>query len=203
MAVIANLAWQDGRICSSSFFPPHVQQLYWDTLDQQRSSALIDPSLGVARQVHLDKSDGGYRPISLLGEDLKSIEGLLARRKATTRAALGRDTIYSSLDLCGDTGALAAQEAMYTDAMVCEDATLHSRPFSRVTHDETKFFNAIQRPAIDALEEARGIPEPARASLQASLHFLQVRVDTRRGMTPPIRTERGALQGMGCAPGAS
>ena len=139
----------------------------------------------------------------LLEESHKAIEGLLARRKAAARAALDRGVIYCQLNLCGDTGALAAQEAMYTDAMVCEDAILHSREFSRPTHDETKFFNAIQRAAVDAIEEARGVPEPARASSQASLHSLYVWVDTRWGMSLPIHTERGALQGMGCAPEAS
>ena len=75
--------------------------------------------------------------------------------------------------------------------------------FGRFTHDETKFFNAIHRAAIDAIEEARGVPEDARASLQAALHSLLVKVDTRWGMSKPISTERGALQGLGCAPEAS
>ena len=92
---------------------------------------------------------------------------------------------------------------MYTDAMVCEDAILHSSEFARVTHDDTKFVNAIQRAAVDAIEEARGVPEAARATLQASLHFLHVRVSTKWGMSPPIHTERGALQGMCGAPEAS
>jgi hypothetical protein len=178
-------------------FPPHIQDLYWDILDIERSTAILEPSLGLARQVHLDKPGGGFRPISLLEEPLKAVEGLLARRKTDARALLGKDTIYCDLNLCGEKGSLAAQEAMYTDAMVCEDAILHSAEFARALHDEVKFFNAIQRAAIDAIEEARGVPEAARATLQASLHFLHVRVNTKWGMSPPIHTERGALQGMG------
>ena len=152
---------------------------------------IIDPLLGIARQVHLDNVAGGYRPITLLEESLKAVEGLLARRKTDARSLLKRDTIYCQLNLCGEKGTLAAQQAMYIDAMVCEDALLHSTEFARLTHDETKFFNAIQRAAVDAIEEARGVPEPARASLQASLHCLHVRVSTLWGMSFPIHTERG------------
>ena len=184
-------------------FPSNVQDAYWDSLDAQRSSSILDPPLGVSRQVHLDKPCGGFRPISLLEESLKAIEGLLARRKTEARSRLESDTIYCNLNLCGEKGTLAAQEAMYTDSMVCEDANLHSSEFARVLHDEVKFFNAIQRAAIDAIEEARGVPEAARATLQASLHFLHVCVNTKWGMSPPIHTERGALQGMGGAPEAS
>ena len=68
---------------------------------------------------------------------------------------------------------MAAQEAMYTDALVCDDAMLHSRDFSRVTHDETKFFNAIQRAAIDAVEEARGaLNQPAHPFRRLSTSFM-------------------------------
>ena len=107
------------------------------------------------------------------------------------------------MNLCGDVGSLAAQAAMYTDILITEEAILFRKNFGRLTHDEVKFFNAIQRAAIDAIEEARGVPESARASLQASLHALQVRVDTRWGMLDPIPTQRCALQGLGCALEAS
>ena len=65
--------------------------------------------------------------------------------------------------------------------------------FGRLTHDEIKFFDAIQRAAIDAIEEARGILEDARASPQATLHSLLVRVDTCWGMSKPISTKRDGL----------
>ena len=111
-----------------------------------------------------------------------------------------KNSIYSDLNLCGDAGSLAAQAAMYTDILITEDANLFKANFGRLTHDEIKFFNAIQKAAMNAIEEARGIPEDARASLQATLHSLLVRVDTRWGMPKPISTKRCALQGLGVPP---
>ena len=61
----------------------------------------------------------------------------------------------------------------------------------------------MQRAAIDAVEEARGVPPEARDPLQATQHVLKVRIPTNWGDTTPVQTERGALQGMGCAPEAS
>ena len=134
---------------------------------------------------------------------MKSVEGLLGQRKTSARSQMKSNSAYSCLNLCGDVGSLAAQAAMYTDILIIEDAILFGKHFARLLHDEVKFFNAIQRASIDAIEEARGVPDPARATLQTSLAILQVQVTTRWGMTPPIPTQRGVLQGMGCAPEAS
>ena len=79
----------------------------------------------------------------------------------------------------------------------------HERGFARTVHGEVKLSNVIRRAAIDAVEEARGVPAKARHSPQASLHVLKVRIFTNRGDTTPAQAERGALQGMGCAPEAS
>jgi hypothetical protein len=150
--------------------------------------------------VHLDKLSGGFRPTSLLEESFKAIEGLLARRKTAARSKHGKGCIYSPLNRCGDTGALAAHAAMYLDAMVCEDAHQNGFPSARIARDEVKSFNVIQRPAIDAIEEARGIPEPARASLQSALHILRVQIVTKWGQTPPVQTSRGAPSRYGLRP---
>ena len=190
------------KSCFVPLFPTDIQDTHWTSLDIQRSTSHIDPDLGFIRQVHLDKPVG-VRPICLAELSLKAIEGLLALRKSQARASLPPDSIYSSSNLCGDIGKLAAQTAMYGDILTIEDALLHGRSIGRLTHDEVKFFNVIQRSAIDAIEEARGVPEPARASLQAVLHLLRVHIDTRWGISSPIPSLRGALQGLGCAPEAS
>ena len=83
---------------------------------------------------------------------MKTIEGITAARKTAARSRMLKDSIYSSLNRCGDAGSLAAQAAMYTDILVTEDANLFRSEFGRLTHDEIKFFNAIQRAAIDAIE---------------------------------------------------
>ena len=61
---------------------------------------MYDPDLGIARQGHLDKPAGGVRPISLLEEALKAMDGLLAQRKTEVRAIQGKGRAYSALNRC-------------------------------------------------------------------------------------------------------
>ena len=61
-------------------FPFWVQELFWSSLDLQRSSGIVASCLKTALQVHLPKSDGGWRPLSMLEEGFKAIEGPVARR---------------------------------------------------------------------------------------------------------------------------
>ena len=69
-----------------AFFPAWAQEAYWDLIDTQRKCRIISSSLKNATQVHLDKPSGGFRPLTMLEESFKAIEGPPARRKAWKRS---------------------------------------------------------------------------------------------------------------------
>jgi hypothetical protein len=92
---------------------------------------------------------------------------------------------------------------LYTDAMVCEDSLRHDLPLSVVDVDYEKFFNTLARPAVDAVEECRGVPGDARALLHEAFGSLQVAVETRWGPSPLVVVARGMPQGSVSGPEAS
>ena len=52
-----------------------AQEAYWDLIDTQRRCRIISSFIKNATQVHLDKLSGGFRPLTMLEESLKAIEG--------------------------------------------------------------------------------------------------------------------------------
>ena len=98
-------------------FPMWAQEAYWELIDAQRKSAVVASRARKALQINLPKPAGGFRPITLLEESLKSIEGPVARRRVQARAKLGDQGIYSRCNLAGETGKLAACEVLYTDTL--------------------------------------------------------------------------------------
>ena len=63
-----------------SFFPEWVQDILWLSLDIQRQYGVIAPSLKRAVQVNLAKPKGGWRPLTMLEEAFKVIEGPVTNR---------------------------------------------------------------------------------------------------------------------------
>ena len=139
-------------------FPEWAQEAYWDLIDTQRGCRIIASSIKNAIQVHLDKLSGGFRPLTMLEESLKAIEGPPARRRALQRGEWPNGAVFFDFNLAGEFHIRATLEVLALDAMVCEDAQLFNLPFSRSPTDYEKFFNTIQIPVCDAVEQALGIP---------------------------------------------
>ena len=98
-----------------SLFPSWVQEIYWSMVDLQRGVGLVAPSLKTALQVHLPKPDGGWRPLTMLEEGFKAIEGPVTRR-------LNSQPFFSNSNLAFRPGAPAAGEVLHLDVLLGEDA---------------------------------------------------------------------------------
>ncbi|CAE7809936.1 unnamed protein product, partial [Symbiodinium necroappetens] len=185
------------KLCFLLFFPSWVQELFWLMLDIQRQHACIAPSLLQAVQVNLPKPKGGWRPLTMLEESYKAIEGPVTHRLLSARAALPAGAVYSATNRAYEPGQSAAADVLYLDVMVTEDALHHGLPLARVPADFEKFFNAINLPLVDAVQQARGVPPEVRQFYQAAFQGLTIVVDTKWGPSPPVHCKRGVPQGAG------
>jgi hypothetical protein len=84
-------------------------------LDLQRGVGPVAPTLKTALQVHLPKPDGGWRPLTMLEEGFKAIEGPVTRR-------LNSQPFFSNSNLAFRPGAPAAGEVLHLDVLLGEDA---------------------------------------------------------------------------------
>ena len=82
------------KIAFLVFFPEWAQDAYWDLIDTQRACGIIAAATKIATQVHLDKATGGVRPLTMLEESFKAIEGLVAHRKTRARRVWPDGTVY-------------------------------------------------------------------------------------------------------------
>ena len=123
--------------------PGWCQALFWELTDIQRETALIAPSNKKAIQFNLPKSSGGFRPLSMMEEAFKLIEGPVTQRIATSRSQLELGTVYSKTNLAYEKKQAATSEVLYTDCLVCEIAARTGSPFARVPSDYEKYFNSI------------------------------------------------------------
>ena len=185
------------------FFPDHVQQLYWRSIDFQRRSGIVASSLKQALQVHLSKASGGWRPLSLMEEGFKAVEGPLNRRLAAEVRQDKDGQMYSLLNMGYAPGCPAAPHVLYLDALLLEDAARHARPISRLAVDYEKFFNTLQLVEIDAVQHCRGVPDASRALCQELFGACAVRLATRLGVTLPVSVSRGVPQGSVSSPSLS
>ena len=110
------------KIAFLVFFPEWAQEAHWDFTDTQRACGIIAAASKMAVQVHLDKPSGGVRPLTMLEESFKAIEGPVARRKTEARRLWPDGTVYPPFNLAGEVAKRAASEVLYIDALVCEDA---------------------------------------------------------------------------------
>eukprot|EP00972_Heterocapsa_arctica_P090332 13325004-Heterocapsa_arctica.AAC.1 len=58
-------------------------------------------------------------------------------------------------------------------------------------------------PVVDAVTQARGVPDAARRLLVEAFSQLRVSISTRAGCTPPVVPTRGVPQGSVSGPEAS
>ena len=92
---------------------------------------------------------------------------------------------------------------LYLDVMVCEDATLHNMPLSRVPSDYEKYFNMLEIREVDAIWQARGLCDSVRRFYTEAFANIQVAVKTRWGETPLLGLTKGFPQGSVSATEAS
>ena len=112
-------------------FPEWAQEAYWDLIDTQRACGIIAAASKKAIQVHLDKPSGGVRPLTMLEESFKAIEGPIARRKTQARRTWPDGTVYYQFNLAGEVSKRATSEVLYIDALVFDDAIIYKRDFCR------------------------------------------------------------------------
>ena len=96
--------------------------------------------------------------------------------------------------MAGEIFKRAASEVLYTDALVCEDATGSNRPFSRTPTDYEKFFNIIQAAVCEAVEECMNIPSCSSELTSEAFSNLLVLIETRWGFSPPVIPTTGFEQ---------
>ena len=182
------------------FFPEWVQDIFWTMLDVQRCRGMLAPAIKQATQVNLSKPKGGWRPLSMLEEEFKAIEGPVTQRCSLARSLAPPGDMYSSHNLAYERGEPAAVDVLYLDVLVVEDARRSGRPLARVPVDYEKFFNAINLPQVDAVMQARGVPDLARRLYQEAFQGLQIRVETPWGLSDVVECRRGVPQGATSSP---
>ena len=176
-------------------YPAWAQEAYWLLVDTQRACCMVATALKTGLQVHLLKPSGGYRPLTMLEDSFKAIEGPVTRRKLDVRSRLSVGDVYSGANLAGESGRRAASEVLYLDVLVCEDSCVHNLPLARVPADYEKFYNTIQMVVVDAVEQCRGVPDDARRFLMEVFGDVKVLVETRWGVTDTVSVTRGVPQG--------
>jgi len=175
-------------------FPQWAQDAHWSLTNTQRACAVVASALKNATQVNIPKAVG-YRPLAMLEESFKIIEGLPARRRSAARLGSKLGSVYSASNLAGEARQQATSAVLCLDAMLCEDSIRHGRPFSRLASDYEKFYNTMEKMTIDAAEECRGVPDDARTSFHESFGGIKVHIETRWGLTPPVDVSTGIPQG--------
>jgi hypothetical protein len=94
-------------------FPQWAQDAYWQLLDTQRACAIVAQQVKIGIQIHLPKAVG-VRPIALLEESFKAIEGPVARRKAAVRARMAVGAVYIVLRIWPASAASRPRRKCYT-----------------------------------------------------------------------------------------
>ena len=181
-------------------FPEWVQDIYWTMLDVQRLRAIVVPCIKTALQVNLAKAKGGWRPLTMLEEEFKAIEGPTTQRCSLARSLLPVGEVCSRHNLAYERKQPAAADVLYLDALVVEDARSSGRPLARLPADYEKFFNAINLCQADAVMQARGVCDEARMLYQEAFQGLRIHVDTAWGPSEEVRCDRGVPQGAVSSP---
>ena len=94
----------------------------------------------------------------------------------------------------------AAAEVLHVDTLVCEDAARHARPLCRIPSDYEKFFNTLLIPQLDAVLQARGVPDSVRRFYASAFQGHVLQLETRFGLTPDVQVQRGIMQGAVSSP---
>ena len=131
----------------------------------------------------------------MLEESYKAVEAPVTSRQVASRSPWDLDGIYSSTNRAYSRGVSATSEVLYTDTLVCEDAATHGRALLRVPSDYEKSFNTVQLREVDAVQQARGVPDSARRLYQSMFQGTRVGLMTRAGPSDPVEVARGAGQG--------
>ena len=119
-------------------FPEWAQETYWDRIDTQRACKIIATETKKAIQVNLDKANGGVRPITLLEESLKAVEGPVASRQNKEIQKWPTGNVYPPVNISSKIKKRAASDVLQTNALVYEDTTKHKRPLCRSPTDYEK-----------------------------------------------------------------
>ena len=182
------------------FFPDWLQEALWFSLDVQRECGMRADHSSWALQINVAKPKGGWRPLTMLEETFKAVEGPVTRRLTQWRSRMEPGCLYSDLNRAYEVGVSAAPLVLYLDAMIVEDAFFWRRDICRVAADYEKFFNAVTLAASDAVMQARAVPPEVRRLYTAAFSGIKLRVQTRWGPSLPILVSRGLPQGSVSAP---
>ena len=106
-----------------------------DFIDTQRSRSVVASKIRNSDQVNLDKISRGVRPLTMLEESLKVIEGAIASKKNQARTQLPIGTVYPSSNIAGEAEHRAAATVLQIDALVCEDSTKYNKPLCKSPTD--------------------------------------------------------------------
>ncbi|CAE7770376.1 unnamed protein product [Symbiodinium sp. CCMP2592] len=188
------------KVCYLRLFPDWAREYYWHSLDVQRGCGLVAAHSRQALQVNMAKPKGGWRPLTMLEESFKAVEGPVTKRLASMRRRLPPGCMYCPSNQAYEPGVNAAPLVLYLDAMTLEDARHHQRNICRIPADYEKFFNAVSLQGADAVLHSRAVPPCARRLLTAAFSDIQVSIQTRWGNSPPLTITRGLPQGSVSAP---
>ena len=111
-----------------------------------------------ATQVNLDKTSGGVRPLTMLEESLKAIEGPVASRKNQARQQWPTGTVYPPSNISGEIKRRAAGQVFEIDAFVCKVSMKYKKSLCGSPTDYEKLFNFSEKAPAEANEECMGVP---------------------------------------------
>ena len=109
-------------------------------------------------KVNLDKAFGGVRPLTVLEESFKAIEGFAASRTNQARQQWSTGTVYPPSNISGEIKRRAAGQVFEIDAFVCKVTMKYKKPLCGSPTDYEKLFNFIEQAPAEANEECMGVP---------------------------------------------
>jgi hypothetical protein len=183
------------KMAALQYFPVWVQEWAVALLEAIIIISLVPRAVKDHEVVHLLKSDGGLREITLFEEILKAADGLVLARLERVRLAAPAGSVLSRLNIAYEAG-LDADIMVDLDEAVWADATIQDKSLVDLTLDYWSYFPRCQPLITDASLEARGYPE-AVGDWFAELDAEQVvRFRTPWGSTIGILRLIGYAQGL-------
>ena len=143
------------KLAFLDLFPGWAQDVYWLSLDIQRATGMMAPCSCIGLQLNAAKPKEGWRPLKMLEECFKAVEGPVTKRLASERALLPPGSVYSQANQACHPKVQAAVDVLVLDTLLVEDATAHDKPMCRIPTNYEK--KSIASPSRKQMQFCRPV----------------------------------------------
>eukprot|EP00854_Cymbomonas_tetramitiformis_P003842 gene3842-4798_t len=179
------------------FFPREVRECFRELIDVMLVLRLLPSVLKLVRVVCIPKTPKpGHRPLSMVEELFKAVEGTLFARLEDVRDSLPTGAILSEHNVAYDRGR-GTQHAHIIDVMVHEDALFSGKTLRVLQVDWFKWFDKLPRETAIASMVAKGFPPEAVEMIAECYSGMRACISTQWGDTDFFERDgsNGLMQG--------